>query len=52
MNRLTLRDGAKAIGIGYATLSRIERGMDMDGRTLARVFAWLTREERAGKGAA
>jgi len=37
----SLRDVAAEIGIGVATLSRIERGQSMDGETIVRLFVWL-----------
>lgn len=44
MAELDLRTVAKEIGIGAATLMRIERGHVPDGLTLARIMAWLVRE--------
>jgi transcriptional regulator with XRE-family HTH domain len=40
-SELTLRDVGKEIGIGAATLMRIEQGRDPDGSTLAKILAWL-----------
>jgi len=40
-NELTLRDVGKEIGIGAATLMRLEQGRAPDGVTLAKVLAWL-----------
>lgn len=41
MSDLTVRDAAKQMGIGFATLSRIENGGLMDGATLGKVITWL-----------
>lgn len=54
-NELTLREVAKEIGIGAATLMRLEQGRVPDGETLARVLAWLmssngTRSKTEGRG--
>lgn len=48
-NELTLREVGKEIGIGPATLMRIEQGRDLDGATLAKVLAWLMSNETAAK---
>jgi DNA-binding XRE family transcriptional regulator len=47
MREITVRDLAKEIGIAFATLSRIENGLDCDSKTLMTVLVWLT-----GKGTA
>ena len=44
-SELTLRDVGKEIGIGAATLMRLEQGRDPDGQTLAKVLAWLFSSE-------
>jgi len=36
-----IRGVAKDIGISPATLSRIERGENCDGQTLAKIICWL-----------
>lgn len=36
-----LRDCASSIGISHSTLSRIERGLDYDSKTLLMVQRWL-----------
>lgn len=36
-----IREVAKDIGISAATLSRIERGENCDGQTLAKIICWL-----------
>lgn len=36
----TIREAATEIGISAATLSRIERGEDCDGKTLAKIIRW------------
>jgi transcriptional regulator with XRE-family HTH domain len=41
MNELTLREVGKEIGIGAATLMRLEQGHVPDGTTLAKVLQWL-----------
>ena len=38
---IAIRDMAKDIGISYSTLSRVERGEMMDGKTLAALLHWL-----------
>lgn len=42
----TLREVAPQIGIGHATLMRIEQGKAMDVDTLLRLWAWLLAKER------
>lgn len=37
-----IRDFAKDLHVSPATLSRIERGENMDGKTLAKIINWLT----------
>lgn len=44
-NEMTLRQVGKEIGIGPATLMRIEQGRDIDGATLAKVLGWLMSNE-------
>ena len=50
---LSLRDVEDEIGIGHATLSRIERGYAFDILTLEKIVAWLGLEiwfaEKKGK---
>lgn len=41
VSNITIRDLAAEIGVPYPTLSRIERGKEMDGTTLAKILAWL-----------
>lgn len=48
-NELTLRELAQEIGIGAATLMRLEQGRDPDGHTLAKVLHWLLLPESKGK---
>jgi transcriptional regulator with XRE-family HTH domain len=38
---LGIREVAKEIGVSPATLSRIERGEEMNGQTLAKVIMWM-----------
>lgn len=44
-NELSLREVGKEIGIGAATLMRLEQGRDPDGRTVAKVLAWLLADD-------
>jgi predicted transcriptional regulator len=44
-NELTLREVSKEIGIGAATLMRLEQGRDPDGPTLVKLIAWLCSDE-------
>lgn len=44
-NELTLREVGQEIGIGAATLMRLEQGRDPDGATLAKVLHWLLSSE-------
>jgi transcriptional regulator with XRE-family HTH domain len=37
-----IRDFAANLGIAAATLSRVERGLPMTGKTLAKIIHWLT----------
>lgn len=41
-SELTMRELADEIGIGPATLMRIEHGQSPDGDTLVKVLSWLT----------
>ncbi len=41
MRGLGLRDVAQEIGIGYATLMRIEHGQSFDVATLMKLWNWL-----------
>lgn len=42
-----MRSAAKDMGTSAATLSRIERGENCDGKTLAKIIKWLlTAEEK------
>ena len=47
-SELSLRDVGKEIGIGAATLMRLEQGRDPDGQTLAKVLAWLFKDSTNG----
>jgi transcriptional regulator with XRE-family HTH domain len=54
-SELTLRDVGREIGIGAATLMRLEQGRDPDGTTLTKVLIWLfkpTTNGAQGKGRA
>lgn len=48
-SELTLREVGKEIGIGAATLMRLEQGRDPDGATLAKVLGWLMAREKERK---
>ena len=39
-----LREASREIGISHGTLSRIERGEQMDAQTLAKILVWLFSE--------
>lgn len=41
MSGLTLREVGREIGVGAATLMRLEQGRVPDGETLAKILAWL-----------
>ena len=41
----SIRAAAKITGVHYATLSRLERGENVDGETLVRVLVWLFSRE-------
>ena len=41
LNRMTLRDLAKETGVPLSTISRMERGFDVDGATLAKILKWV-----------
>lgn len=41
MSDVGIREAAKEIGVSHGTLSRIERGEVMDGKTLVKILAWL-----------
>lgn len=49
-SELSLRDVGKEIGIGAATLMRLEQGRDPDGQTLTKVLVWLFRSTNGTKG--
>lgn len=40
-NRMSLRKAAEEIGVGAATLSRIERGSTLEVDTLCKILDWL-----------
>jgi transcriptional regulator with XRE-family HTH domain len=39
---LSLRDVAKEIGLGAATLMRFELGQEIDAKTFLKILTWLT----------
>lgn len=49
-NRIGVRDAAKRIGIAPATLSRIENGANLDGRSLIKLMAWLFADDAEETG--
>jgi transcriptional regulator with XRE-family HTH domain len=51
MQELTLRELGQEIGIGAATLMRIEKGHEPDGTTLAKVLAWACQPSPTINGA-
>ncbi len=46
----TLREVAPQIGIGHATLMRIEQGQAFDADTLLKLWAWMLAPEDAVSG--
>lgn len=44
-NEITLRELSAQIGIGAATLMRIEQGRIPDGATLAKLLHWLMEDK-------
>jgi len=42
---LSLRDAAAQIGIGHATLMRIETGQAFDAETLLKLWSWMLAAE-------
>lgn len=48
-SELSLRDVGDQIGIGAATLMRLEQGHEPDGGTLTKVLIWLLRPDVASK---
>lgn len=44
-SELTLREVGKEVGISAATLMRVEEGRNPDGNTLAKILAWLFKDE-------
>lgn len=44
MSDIGVREAAKQIGVSHGTLSRIERGEQMDGQTLIKILTWLFAE--------
>jgi transcriptional regulator with XRE-family HTH domain len=52
-----IREAAKQIGVSHGTLSRIERGDQMDAYTMMKLMRWLfeqpttngTRKEKSGR---
>jgi hypothetical protein len=39
--KISVREAAKLIGIGFSTLSRVENGEDPGGESLAAILKWL-----------
>lgn len=44
MSDIGIREAAQEMGVSHGTLSRIERGEEMTGTTMAKVLAWLFSE--------
>lgn len=40
LNRLGVREAARMIGTSHSTLNRVERGEEVDGDTLVKIFTW------------
>lgn len=47
MADLTIRDVAGEMGVSPATLSRVERGEECDGATLAKILMWQLARRKA-----
>lgn len=45
-----IREAAKQIGVSHGTLSRIERGEQMDAYTMMKLLRWLFDEKAAKNG--
>jgi transcriptional regulator with XRE-family HTH domain len=43
---LTLREVAPQIGIGHATLMRIEAGQEFDSDTFLKLWTWMRAEDK------
>lgn len=41
VRRIGVREAAREIGVSHATLSRIERGLPADGKTVVKLLNWL-----------
>jgi transcriptional regulator with XRE-family HTH domain len=41
VKNIGIRDMAAEIGVSAATLSRLERGENVDGKTLIKLIAWI-----------
>lgn len=39
--KMGIRKAAKILQVSHGTLSRIERGKNVDGRTLTKILSWL-----------
>lgn len=48
-SELSLREVGQEIGIGAATLMRLEQGREPDGKTIAKILAWLFSETNGSK---
>lgn len=40
-----IREAANEIGVSHSTLSRIERGLPADGKTLVKLLDWLLHDQ-------
>lgn len=41
-----IREAAEIIGVSHGTLSRIERGEAIDGKTMLKLIVWLMGEDK------
>jgi cytoskeletal protein RodZ len=43
---MSLREASERLGISLATLDRIERGGDMSGENMGKIFTWLLKSSQ------
>lgn len=48
MEEIGVRDAAMQIGVSHGTLSRIERGLPVDGLTFIKLMRWLFEDAQNG----
>lgn len=46
VNRIGVREMAREIGTSHSTLSRIERGLPSDAKTLVKILDWLLHSKK------